>query len=834
MVNGTDMDFVDLAAARGTIAGVLQYGLDSYIDVGDLLEVDVFRGSELHQSLWSCIEDIYKDGTDRKIDIPTLLATSKRIGVHGIVDKAENRKHIRSLLNYPIAQETVRHEAARLFRRHLAYRADGVLAEQRRALRRLDGSETIAKLLGHVEDPIFDFSASINSGRGDGPQQIAEGIDQWLDNLENNPRDNIGIPTPFPIYNAAIGGGFRRATVSIIGARPKTGKEQPLDSLVFTPSGPIRMGDIAVGDAVSTPYGGVAKVVSIHPQGEKDIYRVVFADGDSAECGIEHLWRVKHRRKKNYQVMSLKDIVLAGVMDGDHRKWQVQLPTECYYTFEDVPIDPYLLGTIIGNGGLTTSVVTFTSMDDETLERMYEVLPDGHSLEHRANPDSPYDYVLKGDGRVNLVRRQLQSLGLVGCSSHDKFIPDIYKYNSAEVRWDLIQGLCDTDGSAYKAGNQIEYSTASKRLAYDIKELVQSLGGLCHVKYRKTACQTGTFWSYRLYIKHNNRPDFFRLSRKKDRMTPRKKPSLHRTIRHIEYVGKKPAQCIMLDSDDHLYMTNHHIVTHNTVCSDNIGLHVAGKLGIKVLNLDTEMTQEEHHARILAHLTGIDIKEIESGRFAKDKKKKQAVRDAAAWLKTIPYYYESVVDKSFDEQVAIMRRWVTRNVPVNDDGIRDDCLIIYDYLQLTDPGEFGKGDFKEYQILGFQMLQLLRMAARCDVAVLSLLQLNRDGVDKESTAVAAGSDRIIWKAASFTILKKKDEQEIAEDGSENGNLKLVPVIARHGEALSLGDYISVKFTGRTAKMEEGKTRYQIRDLKGVTLQHGFEVDGENENIPFDG
>jgi replicative DNA helicase len=266
--------------------------------------------------------------------------------------------------------------------------------------------------------------------------------------------------------------------------------------------------------------------------------------------------------------------------------------------------------------------------------------------------------------------------------------------------------------------------------------------------------------------------------------------------------------------------------------TNNIGLHVAGTLGIKVLNVDTEMSVEEQHARILAHLTGVRIKEIEQGWFVKDPEKRRKVREAAEWLKTIPYYYISVKDKSFDEQLAIMRRWITRNVPVDDEGVRPDCLVIYDYLQCNDSAEF-KGDFKEYQILGFMMMHLLRLADRCDVSILSLLQLNRDGVDKESTAVASGSDRIIWKCANFTILKRKDEQEIAEDGQENGNAKLVPLIARHGEGLGLGDYISLKFDGRTSKMTEGMTRYQIRDAKGITTQEGFEVDGDADEIPFD-
>jgi len=33
-----------------------------------------------------------------------------------------------------------------------------------------------------------------------------------------------GIPTGFPRYDSCIGGGFRRGTVNVVGARPKVGK----------------------------------------------------------------------------------------------------------------------------------------------------------------------------------------------------------------------------------------------------------------------------------------------------------------------------------------------------------------------------------------------------------------------------------------------------------------------------------------------------------------------------------------------------------------------------------------------------------------------------------
>lgn len=247
-----------------------------------------------------------------------------------------------------------------------------------------------------------------------------------------------------------------------------------------------------------------------------------------------------------------------------------------------------------------------------------------------------------------------------------------------------------------------------------------------------------------------------------------------------------------------------------TIFCDNVCLHVAGKLGIPVYNADTEMTQEEHLARILAHATNIDSLKIEMGRVSPAQA--DALRRAMDWLETIPYYYESVIDKTFEEQIASMRRWVIKRVGVDGDGRRNPALVVYDYLQLTDPGGFH-GDFKEYQLLGFQMVALHRLSARCDVPILSMLQVNREGIDKETTAVAAGSDRIIWKCANFSILKKKTEEEVAEH-PDAGRLKLINLIARHGPGGLLGDYINVGFDGATSRMYEGKTRYELERTRG--------------------
>jgi hypothetical protein len=113
------------------------------------------------------------------------------------------------------------------------------------------------------------------------------------------------------------------------------------------------------------------------------------------------------------------------------------------------------------------------------------------------------------------------------------------------------------------------------------------------------------------------------------------------------------------------------------------------------------------------------------------------------------------------------------------------------------------------------------------------VQLNRDGITKESTDVVSGSDRLIWLCTSFSIFKKKSDEELAEDGPEAGNRKLVPIVARHGPGLDDGDYINMGMQGEVAKISENKTRNELKKRGSRTEDSGFIVDEDDEEIPFD-
>jgi replicative DNA helicase len=265
-----------------------------------------------------------------------------------------------------------------------------------------------------------------------------------------------------------------------------------------------------------------------------------------------------------------------------------------------------------------------------------------------------------------------------------------------------------------------------------------------------------------------------------------------------------------------------------SIMCDNIGYHITNN-NIPVLNLDTELTKEDHIHRTLALMTEVPINDIETSKFTKTPHLLGKIKDASTQLSKLPYHYKSIAGKPFEEQLALMRRWVMKEVGLNSDGSAKPCLIIYDYIKLMSADGLSK-DMKEYQLLGFMMTSLHNFATRYKLPILALAQTNRDGIDKENSAVISGSDRIIWLCSNFSIFKEKSNEENADD-QDSYNRKLIVVAARHGAGMDSRNYINMDMKGWCAKITEGPTKFEAEQAKKKQLE-GFEVVNDEVQTEF--
>jgi replicative DNA helicase len=245
----------------------------------------------------------------------------------------------------------------------------------------------------------------------------------------------------------------------------------------------------------------------------------------------------------------------------------------------------------------------------------------------------------------------------------------------------------------------------------------------------------------------------------------------------------------------------------------NVAIHNI-KCGVPVLYLDTEMLREEQMARFIANVLHIPIDNIENGQFTEDQLKSATKINQSPALKY--FTHENVSGYSFDKIYSLIKRWLFKCVGKTN-GVTNTCLVVYDYLKVMDSSDISKS-MQEHQTLGFATSKLKDFAVEYDVPILTFVQLNRDGIDKETTAAAAGSDRILWFGTNFSIFKRKTAEEIAEDGIKNGNRKLIPIVSRHGREWDFErDYINMQLDGEFAMVTEISKKSDIHKLTSTEI-----------------
>lgn len=387
------------------------------------------------------------------------------------------------------------------------------------------------------------------------------------------------------------------------------GKALTLDSDLMTPNGPIKMGDVKPGDEVFGTDGLPHKVLGVYPQGKKPCYRVTFSDGTYVDCSEDHYWTIRKSGSRYYHEVTLKEIMQKPLYQ---KGWMNFIPMAKPVRFEEKEqkIHPYVMGVLIGDGSLTVSHAVFTNSENDIVEKVESLLDEDmeiHSYvsEGKAPAHCLFDVRL-AKAHYNRAVNYLKEIGLIGHKSEDKFIPDAYKYGSVEQRIELMRGLIDTDGEVWGKNrgdkSQIVISTASNQLAKDIQFVVNSLGGTAKIAKRTTFYSLSDgeksegFESYRLYIKMPKDIQIFSSEKHCSAGYEPQNPS-YRSIRNIEPLGELDCQCIEVDAEDHLFLTNNFIATHNTFSAMRLatGLY-QGAGGEGIAYIDTENRRASYYA----------------------------------------------------------------------------------------------------------------------------------------------------------------------------------------------------------------------------------------------
>ncbi len=354
------------------------------------------------------------------------------------------------------------------------------------------------------------------------PGTLNEKIDPYLRPLYDALHDMVE-PESIPRLMQA-------GTIEIAPLAYMRGRAQPVGTPVLTPDGFRPIGELQVGDLVIGSNGEPTPVLGVYPQGEKDIYRLTAGDGSSTLCCGDHLWAVKtasdKRRGKPWRVLETKQML--GKLRAAHaRRYELpMLSAPACHPEREVPMDPYALGLLLGDGCIT-----------EQATRVVDPAP--------------------RRGRTTQVAGVLQTLEPVASRLLPDSVPELYLRNSAAIRLAVLQGLLDSTVGAIGRRGRIQYRAASPRLRDTVIELVRSLGGTASVKTRAANL---------IDIRLPQGVEPFRLARKRERYHAEGgggRPM--RFIDRIEPAGRAEAVCIQVAAADSLYVTEDYLVTHNTL-----------------------------------------------------------------------------------------------------------------------------------------------------------------------------------------------------------------------------------------------------------------------------
>lgn len=384
------------------------------------------------------------------------------------------------------------------------------------------------------------------------------------------------------------------------------GKAQPLEEPVLTANGWKKMGELTLNDKVINPVTGKPiKLLGIYDRGLLDTYKITFSDGSCTECAGDHLWSVFKSGKAKDRLRTLdtetllKDYKVENKTAPGTFKYRystpLTVPIDGNYT--KLPIHPYVLGFILGDGCISGNRLTVrvsTNREDwpEIVDRLRSYLPDPNLVHEGTEVRGAKHFRIHGLGK------ELKDLGLIGCKSKDKFIPELYLKSSIENRRLLLAGLLDTDGcvgSKKKISKVSTYSSKSEHLRDGISYLVRSLGGLS-TKNESTRFKYGRYTtSYMCSIRLAFNP-FLRKYKTESYGEFTRRNRMVNTIRNIEYIGKKVCRCIKVDSSEGLYITRDFIVTHNSTILSALVWAIYGKnlKGVSDVNTWKEVRPKDY------------------------------------------------------------------------------------------------------------------------------------------------------------------------------------------------------------------------------------------------
>lgn len=425
-------------------------------------------------------------------------------------------------------------------------------------------------------------------------------IDKKKEHLRNLQQNKY--PTGFMAIDAISDGGLARGEVGMVIAPTGGGKALVDSEPVKTPKGDIAIKDLIVGSEVYGTDGKIYQVAGVFPQGKQKVYQVRFSDGTIVECNDEHIWTYQTKamrgsNKDNWVSKTLREIIdTVPIKANGGQNIYIPMAQAVPYAHKHFSLHPYLIGALLGDGGLSveSGSLTFTNSERDLVDKVNNLLISyGVHLSNKGT--KPNEYCVSGIDnylQAQAFNAKLSQLGLRGVHSDTKFIPQEYLKGSVEQRLDLLAGLIDTDG--YTRGSSYVYYTVSDQLKDDVVELVSGLGMTAKVsqkvspKYTYKGEQRVGKLCWVVSIKTTETFPKIHTTSKHEARWKKGQSWARRTIVSIVETDRMESMtCISVTSPNKLFLTRNYVATHNTTWAVNQARNYVVR-GLNVLYIPLE------------------------------------------------------------------------------------------------------------------------------------------------------------------------------------------------------------------------------------------------------
>lgn len=612
-------------------------------------------------------------------------------------------------------------------------------------------------------------------------------IGKLKEDLKESPE--IGYPLQGEIFNTVVRGA-RAGKFYLLSGNQGSGKALPNSTLIPTPIGWRRVSEIEVGDFLFDAFGKPTEVLGVFPQGKKTVYEVEFKDGRTAKCCDEHLWsyctkgqKEKARKERRFVTKSLKEII-KDEENNNNKKNNILVPQQYAVEYEEKKhfIPPYIFGLMLGDGSFrfnkANKAFTYSSADEELPKCIAD------EMEWNVRKNSKYNYnwtffynnPTESERRINVWVEDIleEHPELANLKSEDKFIPREYIEDSIENRFELLNGLLDSDGSVDVKG-RVSYCTVSKVMIKQVEEIARSLGFVTTLgedTHKKNICYT-----LQIAGRADNKVKLFKLARKKERIEnwynneKRKRAYDFNPMVEIRNLGyEEEMTCFWVDNKESLFLTENFIVTHNSrtmighCCQlaypyyydENFGRWIYTKSSQKVLYISTEMDFDEVQTIILAYLSGVNEEQILWGMY--NGNEEERVNKAIEIMEQ--YKDNLILNRIPNPSSSQIANSIKKHVYFN--KIK---YVFYDYIFTTPSllNEFRDLKVREDVVLTLLSTLLKDLAVELGIFIMSGTQLNRTWEEKKggirnqnmirgSTGVA---DKIDVGAISMPVLDEE-------------------------------------------------------------------------------